>query len=93
MIEAMTNAGFELRHSEDLREHYAMTLAKWCENLTSHWEEAVAEVGLTRARLWNLYMTMSRIGFETNGIQIHQFLGDPTTANGISKFPLRPDWL
>jgi len=93
VIEAMTNAGFELRHSEDLREHYAMTLAKWCENLTSHWEEAVAEVGLTRARLWNLYMTMSRIGFETNGIQIHQFLGDPTTANGISKFPLRPDWL
>jgi len=92
VVEAMTGAGFELRHSENLREHYALTLTKWCENLTSNWDEAVSEVGLTRARLWNLYMTMSRIGFESNDIQIHQFLGDPTSKNGISEFPLRPNW-
>lgn len=92
VTEALTNNGFELRHSENLREHYAMTLAAWCDNLVQHWDEAVNEVGLTRARLWNLYMTMSRIGFETNGIQIHQFLGDPVTESGKSNFPLRPNW-
>ena len=92
VVESLTNNGFELRHSENLREHYALTLSKWCENLVHHWDEAVDEVGLIRARLWNLYMTMSRIGFESNGIQIHQFLGDPAVASGKSNYPLRPNW-
>ena len=41
----MHDAGFEVRHEENLREHYAMTLTGWCRNLDDHWDEAVAEVG------------------------------------------------
>lgn len=89
VTQALHNAGFELRHSENLREHYAKTLAKWCENLTANWDEAVAEVGENRARIWNLYMHMCRIGFESNSIQIHQFLGVNNDQFGRNDLPLR----
>ncbi len=45
IIAEAQDAGFEVRHEENLREHYALTLAAWSENLESHWDEAVAEVG------------------------------------------------
>ena len=89
VIQAMHNSGFELRHSENLREHYAKTLEKWCENLHANWNETVAEVGINRARIWNLYMTLSQIGFESNSIQIHQFLGVDNNNAGQNKLPLR----
>ena len=89
VVQAMHNSGFELRHSENLREHYAKTLAKWCENLQANWDEAVAEVGVNRARIWNLYMTLSQIGFESNSIQIHQFLGVHNDQTGRNDLPLR----
>ena len=62
----MNDTGFEVRHEENLREHYAMTLARWCANLDEHWDEAVAEVGEGTARVWRLYMAGSRVGFERN---------------------------
>jgi cyclopropane-fatty-acyl-phospholipid synthase len=45
LISHMHDAGFEVRHEENLREHYAKTLAAWCANLGAHWDQAVAEVG------------------------------------------------
>lgn len=89
VTQAMHNSGFELRHSENLREHYAKTLAKWCENLSSNWDDAVKEVGENRARIWNLYMQMCRIGFESNFIQVHQFLGVDNDQFGSNDLPLR----
>ena len=87
----MQDAGFEIRHVEDLREHYARTLAAWCANLDDHWTEAVEEVGSGRARVWALYMAGSRLGFEQNHIQLHQALG-VKTVDGHAAMPLRPDW-
>jgi cyclopropane-fatty-acyl-phospholipid synthase len=92
VVQAMHNSGFELRHSENLREHYAKTLEKWCQNLQTNWDEAVAEVGINRARIWNLYMTLSQIGFESNSIQVHQFLGVDNNSVGTNNFPLRLDF-
>jgi cyclopropane-fatty-acyl-phospholipid synthase len=86
------DTGFELRHQENLREHYAMTLAGWCANLDDHWDEAVAEVGEGTARVWRLYMAGSRLGFERNQIQLHQILGVKLDAEGEAGMPLRPDW-
>jgi cyclopropane-fatty-acyl-phospholipid synthase len=85
------DTGFELRHQENLREHYAMTLAGWCANLDDHWDEAVAEVGEGTARVWRLYMAGSRLGFERNQIQLHQILGVKLDAEGGAGMPLRPD--
>ena len=92
VLEALHNSGLELRHSENLREHYAKTLENWCANLTDNWDAVVAEVGLRRARIWLLYMSLSRIGFETNEIQIHQFLGVANYASGQNSMPLRNDF-
>jgi cyclopropane-fatty-acyl-phospholipid synthase len=92
LVSLMHDAGFEVRHEENLREHYARTLADWCANLDEHWDEAVAEVGEGNARVWRLYMAGSRLGFERNQIQLHQVLGVRLGANGDSGMPLRPDW-
>jgi cyclopropane-fatty-acyl-phospholipid synthase len=92
LISLMQDAGFEIRHEENLREHYAKTLAGWCANLDGHWDEAVAEVGDGTARVWRLYMAGSRLGFERNQIQLHQVLGVRLGANGVSGMPLRPGW-
>ena len=90
VMTAMNSAGFEVRHEENLREHYAMTLKYWCENLEEHWDEAVAEAGLGTARVWRLYMAASRLGFDINNIQLHQMLCVKLGPGGSSGMPLRP---
>jgi cyclopropane-fatty-acyl-phospholipid synthase len=92
IISEAQNAGLEVRHEENLREHYAMTLREWCANLERNWDACVADVGLGTARVWGLYMAGSRLGFETNGIQLHQVLAVRPHADGRSDFPLRPTW-
>jgi cyclopropane-fatty-acyl-phospholipid synthase len=89
LVSEMNDAGFEVRHEENLREHYAKTLHAWGDNLEAHWEEAVEDVGLGRARVWRLYMAASRLGFERDNIQLHQVLGVKLEDRGRSGFPLR----
>jgi cyclopropane-fatty-acyl-phospholipid synthase len=92
LVSMVHDTGFEVRNVENLREHYAMTLAAWCANLDEHWDEAVAEVGEGTARVWRLYMAGSRLGFDRNQIQLHQILAVKLAADGTSGMPLRPDW-
>jgi cyclopropane-fatty-acyl-phospholipid synthase len=90
----MEDIGFEIRHEENLREHYAQTLRYWCANLDEHWDEAVEEVGQGTARVWRLYMAGCVVGFERNKIQLHQILGVKLDSQGAAHMPLRPsvDW-
>ncbi|MFN8173146.1 MAG: class I SAM-dependent methyltransferase [Candidatus Nanopelagicales bacterium] len=90
VMTAMNSAGFEIRHEENLREHYALTLKAWCENLEANWDAAVAEGGLPVARVWRLYMAASRLGFDIDQIQLHQMLGVKLGPGGSSGMPLRP---
>jgi len=90
VMTAMNSAGFEIRHEENLREHYALTLRHWCENLEANWDAAVAEGGLAVARVWRLYMAASRLGFDIDQIQLHQTLGVKLGPGGSSGMPLRP---
>lgn len=90
LISQMNHAGFEIRHEENLREHYARTLAAWSENLDAHWDACVEEAGQGRARVWRLYMPACQVGFEVNNIQLHQVLGVKLGPTGQSGFPLRP---
>ncbi|GED96499.1 class I SAM-dependent methyltransferase [Gordonia crocea] len=84
--------GLEVVHTENFREHYAMTLRDWNANLVEHWDEAVAEVGEGTARLWGLYMAGCRIGFDRNVIQLHHVLATKLDQSGKSTLPLRPWW-
>ena len=89
VISAIQRAGFEVRHMETLREHYALTLRAWVANLEANWDECVADAGVARARIWRLYMAASVLGFEANRTQVHQVLATKTDR-GRSGLPLRP---
>ncbi len=69
--------------------HYALTLGHWLANLEAHWEQAVAEVGLRKARVWRLYLAASKWGFARNRIQLHQVLATRTSPAGDNGMPLR----
>lgn len=89
IIAEVQDAGLEVQHEENIRVHYAKTLAAWCHNLQEHWEACVAEVGEEVARVWGLYLAGSRLAFERNEIQLHHVLATKTDANGASGYPLR----
>ena len=90
LVSRMNGAGFEIRHEENFREHYARTLAGWAANLEANWDECVAEAGEGRARVWRLYMPACQVGFDLNNIQLHQVLGVKLDDKERSGFPLRP---
>ncbi len=92
IISEIQNVGLEVRHEENLREHYALTLAGWCRNLVENWDACVAEVGEGTAKVWGLYMAGSRLGFERNVVQLHQVLAVKLGPNGEANVPLRPWW-
>src|SRR6478735_3695394 len=82
IITEAQDIGLEVVHEENLRHHYALTLRDWCRNLVEHWDEAVEEVGLPTAKVWGLYMAGSRLGFETNVVQLHQVLAVKLDSHG-----------
>jgi cyclopropane-fatty-acyl-phospholipid synthase len=93
MVTALQASGLEVRDVESLREHYALTLRNWVERLEARWDDAVALVGLPRARVWDLYMSGSRVGFEQGSIAVHQLLAVRQGGRGESGLPLtRADW-
>jgi cyclopropane-fatty-acyl-phospholipid synthase len=89
VLSVIHQQGFEVRHVEALREHYALTLRAWVANLEARWDDAVALAGLGRARVWRLYTAASAVGFEQGRIQVHQMLAAKPDG-GRSGFPLRP---
>jgi cyclopropane-fatty-acyl-phospholipid synthase len=91
MVSMFQAHGFEVRHLESLREHYALTLRQWVANLTKRFDEAVEEVGEQRARVWRLYMAGSAVGFERHHLEIHQILC-VRPDEGASTMALRPDF-
>ena len=88
IISAIQDNGFEVRHEENFREHYARTCAAWGANLDEHWDEAVSEVGQGTARVWRLYLAGSRLGFVQRRIELHQVLSVRTDDEGVSGMPL-----
>ncbi len=91
VITAMQESGFEVRHMESLREHYALTLREWVRRLEGNWEEAVRLTSLPRAKIWRLYMAASAVTFEKRGLSVSQVLAT-RSHDGVSGMALRPDW-
>lgn len=85
----LERAGFEVRDVESIREHYALTLRRWVENLETHWDRAARLAGPGRARVWRLYMAASALAFEKNRIGVNQVLAVKTPESGASGLPLR----
>jgi cyclopropane-fatty-acyl-phospholipid synthase len=74
IVTAIHTVGLEIRDVESLREHYPLTLRGWAANLAASRDEAIAEVGPQRERVWRLYMLGSALGFEAGEISVHQTL-------------------
>ena len=91
-VQALEEVGFEARHMEDLREHYARTLRHWVANLEREWDATVADVGVARARVWRLYMAASAVNFEADRNRIHQVLAVKPALGGDAGMPARPTW-
>jgi cyclopropane-fatty-acyl-phospholipid synthase len=87
MIDALENAGFEVRDVESLREHYGRTLRAWVANLEADWERALALTSGARARIWRLYMAGSALAFEGNRIGVNQVLAVKPSRAGASGMP------
>lgn len=90
IVSRMQDTGFEVRHVEDLREHYVRTCRAWARNLSATWDDAVREVGLPIAKVWGLYLAGSSLGFRRNVVQLHQVLGEKLATDGSGQYPLRP---
>jgi cyclopropane-fatty-acyl-phospholipid synthase len=71
---SLRRAGLEVRDVESMREHYALTLWRWLDNLAASRDAAIAEIGIERTRVWELYMTGSALAFEDADITIYQTL-------------------
>jgi cyclopropane-fatty-acyl-phospholipid synthase len=85
MLGPLREAGLEPRDVESMREHYALTLWRWVDNLTANRDAAIAEIGIERTRVWDLYMTGSALAFEDGDIDIYQtLLAKPGADPGLS---------
>jgi cyclopropane-fatty-acyl-phospholipid synthase len=89
LITMFQQQGFEVRHLESLREHYALTLRHWVANLDANAERAREFVGDERLRVWRMYMAGSAVNFERHRLEIHQVLCVRPDV-GRSGMPLRP---
>lgn len=84
IVGAMESFGLEVRDVESLRDHYSLTLRHWLANLDTNREQAIAEVGPQRERVWRLYMLGSALSFEAAEISVHQVLAArPGAPHGL----------
>ncbi|MCV0395766.1 MAG: cyclopropane-fatty-acyl-phospholipid synthase family protein [Rhizobiaceae bacterium] len=83
--------GFEVHDVENLREHYGRTCRLWAERLGARMDEATAEVGAPRARLWLLYLTGCALAFERGTVQINQTVATPRKRGPSGLPPTRAD--
>jgi cyclopropane-fatty-acyl-phospholipid synthase len=74
MVRVLESGGLEVLDVEALRQHYALTLRAWVQNLEAHWDEAVAATSEGRARVWRLYMAASAHAFEAGAMGVNQVL-------------------
>jgi len=93
-LDALEQVGFEVRDVEALREHYALTLRAWVNNLRGSWQEAQRLVPPSRARTWLLYLAACALALEQGNITIHQVVAVRQGEHGASGLPFtRDQWL
>jgi cyclopropane-fatty-acyl-phospholipid synthase len=85
-LENLEANGFEVHDVENLRRHYARTCRLWAERLHARFDEAIAEVGEAKARLWMLYLTGCSLGFARGSMMICQTVATKR-GKGIAPVP------
>ena len=81
---SLEKAGLEIRDTESLREHYALTLRAWVDNLQAHWAKAVELAGIEVTRTWLLYLAVCALAFHRGRVTIHQVVAIKQRADAES---------
>lgn len=93
VVSAVHKAGFDVRHVENLRDHYVPTLRRWAANLERHWDRVVALSSLGKARVFRLYLAGSAMRFAWNQLHVHQLLALKSEQGPKAVgMPFRPTW-
>ncbi|WP_073053089.1 SAM-dependent methyltransferase [Kaistia soli] len=83
--------GFEVHDVEGWREHYQHTLRHWHDRLLARYDEAVAEVGEVKTRLWLAYIAGCSVAFQRNSVTINQTLASRRQRGPSGLPPTRAD--
>ena len=90
-LHAAEGVGFEVRDTESLREHYALTLQHWVRRLEDNHAEALKYVDEPTYRVWHIYMAGSSYGFASSNTNVYQVLLSKNNADGSSDQPWTRD--
>ncbi|MGW4127852.1 class I SAM-dependent methyltransferase [Amycolatopsis japonica] len=88
----LETAGFEIRDVHALREHYVRTVRAWEKTLESNWDDVVALIGESGARVWRLYLVGGALAFEENRMGVDQILAVRSSEEGLSALPATREW-
>ncbi|HET7216583.1 MAG TPA: cyclopropane-fatty-acyl-phospholipid synthase family protein [Vicinamibacterales bacterium] len=78
--DVLAPAGMSVIDVENLRLHYARTLAHWGERFASARDEVRQRYGDDFARAWELYLAGSEAAFATGWLQLYQIVFSPREA-------------
>lgn len=90
-ISNLERHGFEVHDVEAWREHYQRTTRLWWENLNARRDEAEAEVGPEKTRMWLLYLAGCSLAFERGAVGVNQTLASKRTRGPAGLPPSRAD--
>jgi len=83
MMEVFEPWGFSILDVENLRLHYAQTLAHWLARFEQHRDEIQARYGDPFVRAWRLYLTASQANFSSGLLQLFQVVFSRPKLNDI----------
>ena len=78
---------FEVHDVENWRTHYAQTARLWCQRLSARRDEAIAQVGPERYRLWVAYLAGVSFGFQDGTLRIYQVVASKHSSKGAAELP------
>ena len=87
VMQHIAKAGLEIADFEDLRPHYARTLALWLERLEAREREAIACVGPERYRIWRMCLGGMAYAFDAGWLSVGQIIAYKPATHGA---PWRP---
>ncbi len=85
-LKEIAAAGLEVADVESLRRHYARTCHEWASRLESNRDQAIANAGERRFRIWEVYLAGCAYAFSHGWINIYQVLA--CKANNTAALPL-----
>jgi len=90
-ISSLELHGFEIHDVEGWREHYQRTCRFWHDRLAARYDEACAEVGEVKTRVWLAYFAACSITFQRNNCGIYQTLVSKRAKGASGLPPTRED--